>query len=293
MNGKLISLVYEHPCAIAVDPIEKKPLFHFLPGSSSLSVGTAGCNLHCVFCQNWETSQAAPEKVPSIRVSPGRIVEEAISTKCKSISYTYNEPTINYEFVLETAKLARKNKLRNVMITNGFINQEPLKRLYRYIDAANIDLKSFSDDFYKTYCDARLEPVLKSIKAMHKMGVFVELTNLIIPTLNDGEKEIRELCRWINSVGDIPLHFSRFFPMYKLQTIGPTPEQTLAMAKKIAEEEGLNYVYLGNISINNAENTYCPKCRKILIEREGYQILQNNIKNGSCSCGEKIPGIWA
>jgi pyruvate formate lyase activating enzyme len=293
-DGKLYSLVYGTPCSTAVDPIEKKPLFHFLPGTSTYSLGTAGCNMKCQFCQNWEISQSNPEDLPSFEFTPEQIVKSALENECKSISYTYTEPTINFEFVLECAKIARKKGLKNIMVTNGFINPKPLKMLYKYIDAANIDLKGFSDEYYKKFCGARLQPVLDSIKTMKKMGVWIELTTLVIPGLNDSEKEIKELCKWVSTeIGrDTVVHFSRFFPYYKLQDVPPTPEETLVRIKKIAER-CLDYVYIGNIHITNSEDTFCPKCKSDIVLRSGFVVIDRKMNKNKCfNCGNIIPGLW-
>lgn len=293
-DGKLISRVYSAPCSVAIDPIEKKPLFHFLPGSSSYSIGTAGCNLRCKFCQNWSISQAMPKNVPFIDLPPEKIVQEALANNCSSIAYTYTEPTVFYEYVLDTAKLARKKGLKNICVTNGFINQEPLKELYKYIDAANIDLKGFTDKFYREITGAWLQPVLDAIKTAYKMGVWIELTNLVVPTLNDDLKIIKKMCEWIKDElsPDVPLHFSRFFPDYKMKDLHPTPEETLIKAGETAKKAGLNYVYIGNIMLPEWGNTYCPKCRKLIIERRWFEVVQNKIKNNKCKCREKIAGVW-
>jgi len=292
-NGKLFSMVYNAPCSVNIDPIEKKPLFHFLPSSKVYSVGTTGCNLKCKFCQNWEISQAMPEDVHLLDISPEKIVEETLANNCKSIAYTYTEPTIFYEYVLDAAKLAKKKGLRNVCVTNGFINQEPLKELYKYIDAANIDLKSFSDKFYREQTGAWIQPVLDTIKTLHKMNVWIEITNLIIPKLNDDMKTIKKMCEWIKEISpDIPIHFSRFFPNYKLKNYPETEESTLIKAGETAKKAGLNYVYIGNIMLPEWGNTYCPKSKKIAIERKWFEVVQNNIKKSKCNCGEKVAGIW-
>jgi pyruvate formate lyase activating enzyme len=291
IGGKLFSLVYGKITSEQIDPIEKKPLFHFFPGASALSIGTIGCNMHCKHCQNWTTSQAKPGTFPDYKIHTESIVEEAVNNDCKIIAYTYNEPTIFFEYALDTAKLAKKQGLKNVMVTNGFINPEPLKELYRYIDAVNVDLKSFNDKFYRKICGVWLEPVLESLKAIKKMGVWTEVTNLVIPTLNDDMEEIKKMCKWVkhNLGKETPMHFSRFFPMYKLEDIPTTPLETLHKAKEIADKY-LDYVYIGNVMED--ENTYCPKCKSLLIERRGYAVLQNNINDGKCKCGQAIAGVW-
>ena len=293
-KGKLYSLVYAKPCSIAIDPIEKKPLFHFMPGHASYSIGTVGCNLHCKFCQNWTTSQAEPGSFAVHDLPPEKAVEEALANGCKSIAYTYNEPIIFYEYVLETAKLARKEGLKNVLVSNGFINEEPLKRLCKYIDAANIDLKAFDDKFYRKITSAWLEPVLNSLKALKKNNVWLEITNLVIPRLNDDPKKIKEMCEWIkNNLGrDTPLHFSRFFPQYKLKDTEPTHPEILLKARKIAQDAGLDHTYIGNMLTEDGENTFCHNCKELLVERHGFDILQNKIKNNKCPKGHKIAGIW-
>jgi pyruvate formate lyase activating enzyme len=294
-SGILYTLVYAKPVAIHIDPIEKKPLFHFLPSTSAFSVGTAGCNLRCKFCQNWEISQAKPEDLRYTYIEPKELVEKAIESHALTIAYTYNEPTIFYEYMLETAKFAKEAGLKNVMHSSGYINEGPLRILAGYLDAANIDLKGFSEEYYSRLSEGSLEPVLKSLKVLKEEGVHLEITNLILPGYNDDQDTITKMCLWIkeNLGSDTPLHFSRFFPMYKLTNLNPTPLTTLERARQIALDCGLKYVYIGNIGGHPAENTYCPKCKKILIERKGYFVLQNNIENDKCKfCGEKIEGVW-
>ena len=289
-KGVLYSMVYGKPCSINIDPIEKKPLYHFLPGEAAFSIGTTGCNLHCLFCQNWSTSQANTEDAQTMDLSPEEAVVLAISKNCKVIAYTYNEPVIFFEYVLDTAKLARKKGLKNVLVSNGYINPEPLKELCKYIDAANIDLKSFNPEFYKKYCFGELKPVLETLKLLKKKKVWIEITNIIIPELNDDLKEIEEMCKWIaKELGkDVPLHFSRFHPCYKMQDKAPTPVETLHKIRDIAKQH-LNYVYIGNV-LEKGE-TYCPECGQLLVERTLY--LENNyLKNGECKCGKKIAGVW-
>ena len=294
INGKLYSLVYGKPVSVNIDPIEKKPLYHFLPGSKSFSIGTVGCNFHCLNCQNWEISQAKFDEDTSIDLPPKKVVEQAIKHKCKSISYTYTEPTVFYEYMLDATKLAKKKNIKNVIVSNGFINEKPLLELCKYIDAANIDLKAFDDNFYKKICEARLEPVLNTLKILYKKNIWLEITNLLIPKLNDKDKQIKELCLWIkeNLDENIPLHFSRFFPMYKAKDFQATSFESLKNAYVIAKDVGLKYVYLGNIA-SNYENTYCPNCNALLIERSSFLINKINIKNNVCSkCNKKIVGIW-
>jgi len=294
-NGTLYALGYGKLVAIHLDPIEKKPLFHFLPSTTAFSIATAGCNLRCLFCQNWEISQAKPEDVNYTYIEPAELVKKAKESGSPTIAYTYTEPTIFYEYMLETAKLAKAEGLKNIMHSCGYINEEPLRKLAKYLDAANIDLKGFSEDFYAKVSLATLAPVLKSLQILKEEGVHLEITNLVLPGYNDDTDSIARMCLWIkeNLGADTPLHFSRFFPMYKLLSLIATPPETLERATKIALESGLKYVYIGNLPGDPAENTYCPKCKKLLIERKGYFILQNNISDGKCKfCGEKIEGVW-
>ena len=287
-KGKLYSLVYAKPCSTHIDPVEKKPLYHFLPGSDTFSIGTVGCNLTCKHCQNWQISQAKP--IDEEEVTPEQINEEAIKS-CQSISYTYTEPTIFYEYVLATAKLT---KLKNILVTNGYINSEPLKELCKYVDAVNVDLKAFSEEFYLKICSASLQPVLESLKIIQKAGVWLEITNLIIPSHNDDMKVFEKMCLWIqeNLGQDVPLHISRFSPCFQLLDTEPTPEQTLIKAHQIAKKY-LNHVYLGNLRVETEDNTYCPSCNELLIERKSFRILQNKIVNGvCCQCQQEIKGVW-
>mgnify|MGYP000948680820 CR=1 FL=1 len=294
-GGTLYSLSYGKLVSVHVDPIEKKPLFHFLPSTAAFSIATAGCNLRCKFCQNWEISQRRPEEIDYQYIEPAALVKEAVASGAPTIAYTYTEPTIFYEYMLEAAKLARQAGLRNVMHSSGYINEAPLRQLAKYLDAANIDLKGFSDEFYSKLSEGSLAPVLASLKVLKSEGVWIEITNLILPGYNDDPELIKKMCLWIkdNLGEDTPLHFSRFFPMYKMIALNPTPVSALENARKIAMECGLRYVYIGNVVGNLAENTYCPKCKRLLIERRGYFVLQNNIKEDKCSfCGEKISGVW-
>ncbi|NQT23264.1 MAG: AmmeMemoRadiSam system radical SAM enzyme [Candidatus Omnitrophica bacterium] len=294
-NGKLYSLVYELVCALHVDPIEKKPLYHMLPGSGALSIATAGCNLRCKFCQNWQISQSPPEDTQNRILTCENLVSLAENNKCRSIAYTYSEPIVFYEYMYDTAALAKEHGIKNIAVTAGYIKEAPLRMLTKRIDAANVDLKAYDDKYLKDVCSERLEPLLKAIKIMKEEGVWVELTNLIVPTLNDDMEMIRKMSVWIreNLGTDVPLHFSRFWPMYKLKDLPPTPVSTLEEARKTAMDEGLNYVYVGNVKTQEANNTYCPNCKNLLIKRLGYQIAENNVASGACgSCYHKIAGIW-
>lgn len=294
-DGTHYTLVYANPTAIHVDPIEKKPLFHFLPGTSAFSIATAGCNFRCKYCQNWEISQSPPEDTTNYYLPPEDAVKKAAQYGSLTIAYTYTEPSIFYEYMLDTAKLARQSAIKNIYHSNGSLNQKPLEELLPYLDGANIDLKGFSQEFYSEICEGYLDTVLNTIKTLKKNGVHVEITNLIIPSLNDNPAGIRKMCAWIREeVGkDTPLHFSRFYPTFKLRNLTPTPLETLEEARRVAIKEGLEYVYIGNVPGHEAESTYCPKDKKILIRRMGYRILENNIINGKCkSCGLDIPGVW-
>ncbi len=295
-GGKLYLTVYGLVSAINVDPIEKKPLYHFLPSSFSLSIGTVGCNFSCKFCQNWEISQYPQShnyEVFGEFIKPEEIVKLAQFYKAASISYTYNEPVIFFEFAYDTMKLAKEKGIKNVFVTSGYETQEAIDMAAPYLDAMNIDLKSFSDDFYQKICGARLKPVLKTIEYALRMGIWIEITTLLIPGYNDSEKEIREIARFIASLSkDIPWHISRFFPAYKMLDVKPTPPELLKRAYEIGKEEGLNFVYVGNYWDESLESTYCPGCKKRVIERRGYSI-KNHLKEGCCPfCGYKLPGVW-
>ena len=297
IGGSLYSLGYGFPVSARPDWIEKKPFFHVLPGSMTFSVAVAGCIMRCRFCQNWQISQSKPDEAKGYEMSPEDIIKAAKDTGCKTITYTYTEPTVFYEYMLDISKLAKKEGLLTSMHTCGYINREPLVELLDYMDFVNVDLKGFSDDFYgKVGSMAKLQPVLDTIKTVKEKGVWLEITSLIIPTLNDDPQEIRSMCQWIkDNVGDdVPLHFSRFYPQYKLRNLSPTPAKTLLNAYKIAKAAGLKYVYIGNIPGNPQENTYCPKCGKVVVKREGYTVLEVNIEDNKCKfCGFKIAGVWS
>ena len=296
IDGKLYTLVFGLPCAVHVDPIENKPLFHVLPATSSFSVATAGCNLRCKFCQNWQISQKSPEETENVLLNPQQTVEMAKKTNSKSIAYTYTEPTVFYEYMIETAKIAKSEGLINLYHSGGFINPKPLAELTKYLNAANVDLKGFNKEYLKQMCQEDLRVVLNTLKTLKENGVWLEITNLVVPTFNDKMSEIRQMCEWIkeNLGSEVPLHFSRFWPQYKLKNLHPTPVQTLQWARKTALDVGLSYVYIGNVPGNDAENTYCPSCKKVLIERKGYRLGKNNIKSSRCKfCGYPIAGIWS
>jgi len=295
INGKLYSLTYGQPVALHVDPIEKKPLFHVYPGTRSFSIATAGCNLRCKFCQNWEISQLDPESVKTAFVSAQEIVKQAKESGAKTIAFTYTEPTIFYEYMLDIAKLAKQEGIACVMHSAGFINELPLRQLAKYLTAANIDLKGFSDKYYASFCEGNLASVLNTLKVLKEENVWVEVTNLIIPAANDSDQDIANLCLWVkdNLGPDTPVHFSRFFPMYKLLDLSPTPLEALTRAKEIARKTGLRYVYIGNVPQNVGEDTICPVCGKLLVKRVGYSVLENNIIKRKCKfCASKISGIW-
>lgn len=294
-QGTLEAIGYGLPCAIHVDPIEKKPLYHFLPGSQSYSIAVAGCNLRCKNCQNYSISQTSPLDTKVPYRSPASIVDEAAKSGAASISFTYSEPVVWYEYMYDIARCAKKAGLKTVLVTSGYINERPFARLADVIDGAHIDLKSFNDSIYRNLNAGRLEPVLNTIKAAKKKGVWVEIVNLIVPQWSDDYAMIRKMAVWIreNAGSDTPLHFSRFFPLYKLAQLYPTPTDVITRARDIAHEEQLQYVYIGNVPGLEA-HTYCPKCRAVLIKRTGYRIKIQNLKNGSCvKCGTALPGVWA
>ncbi|OQZ00269.1 MAG: AmmeMemoRadiSam system radical SAM enzyme [Candidatus Brocadia sp. UTAMX2] len=293
--GTLYSLVYRKLISENIDPIEKKPLFHFYPGSTALSVATVGCNFRCMNCQNYEISQL-PEDQDSIAgkdIAPEKIVEDAVRNQCKSIAYTYTEPTIFFEYAYEIAKIASQQSVKNVFVTNGYITRKALATIKPYLHAVNIDLKSFSSQTYKKIYGAQLEQVLDGIRSYKEMGIWIEITTLIIPEINDSASELRQIAGFIKSVGpEIPWHVSRFYPRYRLMGKPPTPVDTLKMARNIGLEVGLRYVYEGNVPGEGGENTYCYHCKRLLIKRYGYQILENDIVNLRCpSCNTTIDGI--
>jgi len=295
-GGTYRTLVYGRLCAAHVDPIEKKPLFHFLPGTKSFSIATAGCNVECQFCQNWDISQAAPEDVRTTYKRPEEVVELARRRDCASIAFTYSEPTVFYEYSLDIARAGKEAGVPCVSITNGFIQPEPMKQLCESLSAVKIDLKAFTEEFYREYVLGELQPVLDTIVLLKKLGMHTELVTLLIPGLNDSEKEIRDLSRWVvKNVGpDVPLHFSRFHPAYKMTNLAKTPERTVIRAREIAAAEGVHYAYVGNLSGHEYESTYCHNCGKRIIERFGFHVGEVQIVDGKCAhCGTAIPGVWA
>jgi pyruvate formate lyase activating enzyme len=294
-KSKLYTMAFGNPCAVNIDPVEKKPLYHFLPGSTAFSIATAGCNFACLNCQNWTISQTSPDKTRNYDMPPEDVVAKAISGNCKSIAYTYSEPVTFYEYVYETSKAARAEGIKNIMHSNGYINREPLRELCRYIDGANIDLKSFNDSTYLKLSGGKLQPVLDALKVYRDEGVWLEITNLIVPGWTDKPDEIRVMCRWLanNGFTETPIHFSRFQPQYKLEHLPPTPAGILDTAAAIAHEEGLKYIYIGNVPGTDIDDTVCPSCKKKVIERSGFRIISDSLKNGKCTCGTTIPGIWS
>lgn len=296
-EGRLYSLVYGKIISMNIDPIEKKPLFHFLPGSKSLSIATAGCNFRCGHCQNYEISQYPKMnqgEIPGKDATPEAVVDAAVRNGCESISYTYTEPTIFFEFAYDCAKLAHEKGIKNVFVSNGYTSSDATKAIAPYLNANNIDFKG-DEKFYQEICGARAEPVKETIRLMKKLGVWVEVTTLIIPKHNDSEESLNKIARFIKSVdSSIPWHVSQFYPTYKLTDVPPTPVKTLKKAYEIGLNNGLKYIYEGNVPGQGSENTYCPKCKSLLIERIGYRILENKIKDGSCpKCNTGIEGIWS
>lgn len=295
LNGNLKSLVYGRPIAIHVDPIEKKPFYHFLPGREAYSLATSGCPLSCQFCQNWELSQSKPEDVQVEYMPPEKIVASAQSQKVPVIAFTYNEPTVFTEYLTDIARAAKKKNVRSVIISCGFMNEEPLHEMCDVLDAIKIDLKGFSEDFYHKVCSAELKPVLHSIKQVAKSKKHLEIVNLVVPTLNDSDKMLNELADWvISEVGpDVPIHFTRFHPDYKMLNLPPTPISTLERARHIAMSKGIHYAFVGNVPGHEGNHTYCPKCKKIIVKRSGMFTSEIHLKNGKCEyCGYTIAGVW-
>ncbi|MHC1733787.1 MAG: AmmeMemoRadiSam system radical SAM enzyme [Bacteroidales bacterium] len=293
-KSKLYTMAFGNPCAANIDPVEKKPLYHFLPGTKAFSIATAGCNLACLNCQNWTISQTSPDKTRNYDMPPASVVKQAVAGGCRSIAYTYSEPVTFYEYVLETAQEARSSGIKNIIVSNGYINREPLKQLCRYLDGANIDLKAFTDSTYLKLTGGKLQPVLESLKTYRDEGVWLEITNLVVPGWTDKPDEIRQMCDWLaeNGFTHTPLHFSRFQPQYKLEHLPPTPAGILNKAVEIAREAGLKFVYLGNMPGAGVDDTLCPSCGKKVVDRSGYRIVSQSLREGKCGCGNIIPGVW-
>jgi pyruvate formate lyase activating enzyme len=294
-KGTLYTHVYGEVIASNVDPIEKKPLYHFLPGTGTYSIAAIGCNFRCPFCQNWQISQVSKRDNNSPgghKLMPEEVVREAKKYGCKSISYTYTEPTIFFEYAYDTAKIAKRENLRNTFVTNGYMTRDALDTIKPYLDACNVDLKSFSDDTYKKVCGGTLKPVLDSIRHMKKTGIWIEVTTLVVPGMNDSDKELKEIADFIAETGkEIPWHISRFNPDYRFTEKKPTPAASLEKAESIGKKAGLKYIYLGNVATEG--NTHCAPCKKLLVKRTGYRILEDNIKDGKCpGCNAPVEGIW-
>ncbi len=295
-DGTYYSLVYGKVCSANVDPIEKKPFFHVLPGRVAFSVATAGCNVNCKFCQNWEISQVRAEQVRTVDLSPAATVEAAVRNGCPAIAYTYSEPVVFYEYMIDTAREARRRGVRSLVVTGGHILADPLKELLTTVDAVKVDLKGFDERFYKEYVRGELKTVLETIATVAASKIWMEIVYLVVPTLNDDPDRIRAMARWLKGAAgpDVPLHFSRFTPMYLVKNLPPTPVATLEAAWAAAREEGLRYVYIGNVPGHEAENTVCPTCGKTVLARTGFAVRSNEIERGRCRfCRSVIPGVWA
>jgi pyruvate formate lyase activating enzyme len=293
-EGKLYTLIYGQPSAVHLDPVEKEPQHHFLPGTDMLCLGTVGCNYKCRHCQNWHLSQARPGDLRVYDLPPEEVISMSKRMDVPTISFTYNDPVVMYEYLYDVAKLAKKEGLRILWHSNGSLNPEPLRELLRYTDAVTIDLKGFSDEAYRN-SEAQLKPVLQSLKIIKESGVWLEIVYLVIPTVNDDITEIREMCRWLsaNLGSDVPLHFSRFFPNYQLTHLSPTPVSKLETAFKIAKEEGINHVSIGNVPGHTNNSTFCVNCEEVVIQRRHFEVQEIKITAGRCdSCGEHIPGVW-
>jgi len=294
-GGKLHSLVYGRPVAISMGPIEKAPFHHFYPGHSRRTIATAGCNLMCLHCQNWTISQGDVDELRYLPMTPDKIIQDVIDDGLTSVSFTYTEPTVFYEYMYDIAQLAKQKGLKTNLVTNGFINPDPLRQLLKYMDAVRVDLKAFTEDFYVNISAGRLEPVLETLKIIHEEGVHLEIINLVIPTLNDDPDDIKRMCEWIvnNLSADVPIHFNRFFPQFKMTDLPATPIETLEKAALIARDAGLRFVYIGNVAGHPYNNTFCPDCGEMVIQRSALAILSNKVVEGKCGyCGYALPGEW-
>ena len=294
-DGRAYTLVYGNPCLVQLDPVERKPFFHVLPGTRALSISTAGCNIACKFCEVWDMALVAPEEVHAYDMPPEEVVKQAKAAEARSVSYAFGEPVVFHEYMAATAALAKKEGLLNLLHTNGYIAREPLDALAEHLDAVNVDLKSFDPAFYRDVCDGELAPVLETLKHLKEKRVHVEITHILIPTLNDDLAQLRKMCLWIRDElgAEVPVHFARFYPLYRLANLPPTPVTTIERARELAFETGLRYVYVGRITGHEGENTFCPECRKPVIERMGFVIEKMHLKDGTCShCGAAIAGRW-
>jgi len=294
-KGTYYTLVYGRACAVHIDPVEKKPFFHVLPGAQALSYATAGCNVECKFCQNWEISQFRPEQVRAVWLPPKALVAAAENNDVPLVAATYSEPSIFWEYVRDVSQAARHRPVRSLVVSNGYIEKKPLEEVLPLLAAYKVDLKGFREKFYEEQIRGTLKPVLETLATIRASGTWLEIVVLIIPTLNDSEAEVTDLCRWVkaNLGPDIPVHFTRFHPTYRLKNLPPTPVPTLDRAWKIGRAEGLHYVYVGNVPGHPGESTYCPKCGTRVIHRVGYEIVANRLKRGRCpNCGLSIPGVW-
>lgn len=295
-DGSLYSLVYGRPAVISLDRIEKSPLYHFEIEGKAFSIATAGCNLHCRFCQNWPYSQEGPDAVKSYNLSPRDVIARAKKHKVNTINFFYTEPVVYYEYMIDIAQRAKKEGMQTVCVTAGFINPEPLLQLTELIDAFVFGLKGFDDTFYRTYIGCELEPIKRALKILSEKRdtTWVEVVNLLVPGLNDSDASVRAMCAWLASdIGvDVPLHFTRFEPYYELKKVPPTPVETIRKAHAAAGAAGLQYVYMGNIPGSEGANTFCPKCGKAVVERVNFQVVKRHLKKGVCTCGFRLPGQW-
>ena len=295
-GGEYQTLVYGTLCSGNVDPIEKKPLFHYLPGTTAFSIATAGCNIECKFCQNWRISQFRPEQVESVLVTPERLITSCKARRSPTIAYTYSEPVVFYEYMHDTAALARQRGVGSVMISNGYIQEKPLRQLCRHLTGVKIDFKAFTEKFYAETCAGHLKPVLATLEILKDIGIWFELVILIVPTLNDSPEEIEQMSKWVlKHLGpDVPMHFTRFHPIYRVTNLPRTPVSTLERCRRIALDAGVHYVYAGNVPMHPGENTYCHSCGQELIRRVGFRVVENKLTSGTCpKCHTHIPGVWS
>ena len=295
VGGKLYATNYGRASSLHLDPIEKNPTYHFLPSVKALAVSAPGCTLACKCCQNWQMSQVGTEEIRTIDASPQEILRRALAENCRAVTYTYTDAAAFFEYARDTAQLARSRGLANTMVTGGYINSEPLTELCRYMDAFSISVKGFTEDYYRDYCRGELSTVLEAMKTVKAQGRWLEVVVLVIPTLSDDMAQIRWFAGWAaaNLGVDTPVHFSRFWPAYRLKNLPQTPIETLERARSVARGEGLRYVYIGNLPGHDAANTYCPRCGKVLLRRVGFRVIENNLKGGTCRfCGARIPGRW-